>query len=90
MNARTIGFGVGALLCAAAPVFATDVVNQDKKSYALTILDGSVTSKKTIGANGTIYGLCGSDTCTFSITGSKIVAGKNDRIIIRDGKLSKP
>ncbi len=80
----------GLLGVAAATAWATDVVNQDKKSYELTILDGSVTSKKTIQANGSIYGLCGSDSCTFSITGSKIVAGKNDRIIIHDGKLSKP
>ena len=80
---------VAGALCLSATAFATDVINQDGKSYDLTILDGSVTSHKTVGKNGSVYGLCGSDSCTFSIKGSKIVAGKNDRIIIHDGKLAK-
>jgi hypothetical protein len=78
-----------AVLGASAPVWATDVVNQDKKGYTLTIVDGSVTSTKKLAAGGSIYGLCGSDKCTFKIPGASIVAGKNDRVVISNGKFTK-
>jgi len=71
--------------------FATDVINQDSKSYKITIVDGGYTSTKTIGARGSIYGLCGSGPCTFSIKGSKLSGvGKNDRIVISGGVIKRP
>ena len=79
-----------AVTLGASPAFATDVINQDSKAYHLTILDGSYTSSKTIGARGSIYGLCGSGPCTFSIKGSKLGGvGKNDRIIISGGVIKR-
>ncbi len=78
------------VLAVAGPVFATDVINQDNKAYKITILDGSYTSTKTVGANGSLYGVCGSGPCTFSIKGSKISGiGKNDRLVIRGGTIKK-
>jgi hypothetical protein len=79
-----------ALLAFSLPALATDVINQDRKAYKLTILDGSYTSTKTISAGGSIYGLCGSGPCTFSIKGSKLAGvGKNDRIIISGGVIKR-
>jgi shikimate 5-dehydrogenase len=68
---------------------ATDINNQDNKAYTVTILDGSVTSTKKLAAHGAFYGLCTGDSCTFSIPGSKLVAGKNDKVKISGGKLTK-
>jgi hypothetical protein len=80
---------IAMVLGVSGAAWATDVVNQDAKAYTLTIVDGSVTSTKKLSANGSIYGLCGSDKCTFKIPGSTIVAGKNDRVVISKGKLTK-
>ena len=66
----------------------TDVLNQDKKPYKLKVQEEgkSFISTYRIYAKGSMYGLCNASFCSFAIAGSKIVAGKNDRIMIRDGK----
>jgi hypothetical protein len=80
---------VGIVLSVGSRVWATDLVNQDNKAYTVTIVEGSVTSTKKIAANGTMYGLCGANQCTFKIPGATIVASKNDRVVISKGKFSK-
>ncbi len=79
-----------AAVALSSPALATDVINQDAKPYKLTILDGSVTETKSLRANGSIYGLCGSGPCTFSIKGSKVAGvGKGDRLVISGGVIKK-
>ncbi len=80
---------IGIVLGASARARATDVINQDKKPYTLTIIDGNVKSTKKLAPNGAIYGLCTVGTCTFKIPGSTIEAGKNERIMIIKGKFKK-
>jgi hypothetical protein len=77
------------LLALSSPAFATDVINQDGKKYTVTIVEGSYTSSKSLGANGSIYGLCTTGPCTFKIKGSSITVGKDARITINGGKFTK-
>lgn len=83
-------FALGLVALTGAPALATDVINQDSKPYTITILDGSYTSTKKIGAGGSIYGLCGSGPCTFSIKGSKVSGvDKNARLVISGGAIKQ-
>ncbi|MBV6493901.1 MAG: hypothetical protein LDLANPLL_01925 [Turneriella sp.] len=72
-------------------VWATDVANQDSKSYVIKVQgEGNLSiSEHTVSPNGTLYGLCGYSFCSFEIPGSKINADKGDRITIRNGNLTK-
>ena len=74
-------------VCTAA--WATDVVNQDDKSYNLKVqTETKYTSNHVIKARGTIYGLCGANhVCSFEIAGSRVVAKNDARVTIRNGKL---
>mgnify|MGYP003578981848 CR=1 FL=1 len=92
MNARisrifaALGF---ALACTGAQ--ATDIINQDNKAYKVTVQgEGKLsTSSYNLKSRGSQYGACGYSWCTFAIPGSKISAGKNDKVFIRSGKLVK-
>lgn len=70
---------------------ATDVVNQDNKTYKLRVQsEGKLSiSKYDIKGKTTISGLCSAAFCSFEIPGSKIEAKKGDRVTIRGGKLTK-
>jgi hypothetical protein len=70
---------------------ATDVVNQDNKPYKLKVQsEGKLSiSKYDIKAKTTMYGLCNASFCSFEIPGSKIEAKKDERVTIRNGKLTK-
>ena len=81
--------GFALMAAAASPAFATDVINQDKAVYKITIVEGSYTSSKDVSAGGSVYGLCTSGPCTFKIKDASITAGKNDTLIINGGKFRK-
>jgi hypothetical protein len=82
-------YGLALIAAAASPALATDVINQDQKAYKLTIVDGSYTSTKDVGARVSAYGLCGTGPCMFKIAGASITAGKNDTLYISGGKFRK-
>ncbi len=86
---KTIIAGIALVAAVASSAFATDIYNQDKKGYKLTIVDGSVTSERTVEAGSSVYGLCTSGPCTFKIAGSSITVGKDEKIVINGGKLKK-
>jgi hypothetical protein len=79
------------VLSAAQIAGATDVINQDNKPYKLKVQsEGKLSiSNYVIKAKTSMYGLCGASFCSFEIPGSKIMAKKEERLTIRDGKLVK-
>jgi hypothetical protein len=81
----------GLTLASLAAAQATDVVNQDSRSYKLRVQsEGKLSiSNYVIKANTTMYGLCSASFCSFAIPGSKIEAKKDERIRIHHGKLMK-
>lgn len=72
-------------------VSATDVNNQDSKSYTIKVQgEGNLSiSEHKIGSGGSLYGLCGYSFCTFEIPGDKINATRDERLKISNGKFSK-
>jgi len=77
------------VLClGSSAVSATDVINQDNKPYAVKVQgEGKLgVSTHKIGANGSMYGLCGYSFCSFEIPGHRVMANKNGRLMIRGGK----
>jgi hypothetical protein len=89
MKASVAAIVIGTVLGASAPVWATDIINQDSKSYQVTVVDGGYTAKYTVKANSSQYGVCGTGPCTFKIKGSSVTAAKDARLVINKGKLSK-
>ncbi len=79
------------MLAVGSIALATDVVNQDAKTYNLKVQsEGKLSiSNYTVKPNTTMYGLCGASFCSFEIPGSKVEARKDDRITIRGGKFVK-
>ena len=72
-------------------ISATDVNNQDGKSYTIKVQgEGNLSiSEHKIGSGGSLYGLCGYSFCTFEIPGDKINATRDERLKISNGKFSK-
>ena len=72
-------------------VSATDVNNQDNKSYTIKVQgEGNLSiSEHKIGSGGSLYGLCGYSFCSFEIPGDKINATRDERLKISNGKFSK-
>lgn len=70
---------------------ATDVNNQDNKSYTIKVQgEGNLSiSEHKIGSGGSLYGLCGYSFCTFEIPSDKINATRDERLKISNGKFSK-
>ena len=92
MNARISGiFAALAFGVACTGAQATDIINQDNQAYKVTVQgEGKLsTSSYNLKSKGSQYGACGYSWCTFAIPGSKISAGKNDKVFIRNGKLVK-
>jgi hypothetical protein len=81
----------GMILSLAGTARATDVVNQDNKLYKLKVQsEGKLSiSKYDVKPKTTMYGLCSASFCSFEIPGSKIEAKKDERVTIRNGKLTK-
>lgn len=88
---KLISLSAIALFLAGAALGATDVNNQDSKSYTIKVQgEGNLSiSEHTIGSGGSLYGLCGYSFCTFEIPGSKISATRDERLKISNGKFSK-
>ncbi len=70
---------------------ATDVINQDQRAYKVTVKGVGTGSVDTyaVKARSSLYGLCGRESCVFSIPGSSITAGKKDKLKINGGKITK-
>jgi hypothetical protein len=77
------------LLGTGATAIASDIINQDKKAYTVTVVDGGYTAKYTVKAGSTQYGVCTSGPCTFKISGSSVTATKDDKVVIKNGKIAK-
>lgn len=75
----------------AGTLSATDVNNQDARSYTIKVQgEGNLSiSEHKIGSGGSLYGLCGYSFCTFEIPGDKIEATRDERLKISNGKFSK-
>ncbi len=88
---KLIVMAVFAALSIGTALSATDVINQDSKSYTVKVQgEGNLSiSEHTLGSGGSLYGLCGYSFCTFDIGSDKISATKNERLTIRNGKFSK-
>jgi hypothetical protein len=82
-----IGVAALALFVWGGAAQATDVINQDKKAYAVKVQgEGKLSiSNHTVKAGSSMYGLC----WTFEIPGHKVTAKKDGRLTIRDGKFQK-
>ena len=92
MNARAFAISAGLVIgLACTSVAATDIINQDNKSYKVKVQgEGKLSiSNYTIKPNGSQYGACGYSWCTFEIPGSKASANKNGKLFIRGGKFVK-
>ncbi len=89
MKASVAAIVIGVVVGASAPVWATDIINQDSKSYVVTVVDGGYTAKYTVKAKSSQYGVCGTGPCTFKIKGSRLAADKDAKLVIKNGKLSK-
>ena len=87
MRKSTLIAGI-ATCFASLPIWATDVINQDKKAYRIKVQGEGKLSVSThnVSAGSSLYGLCGYSFCTFEIPGSKVAAKKGDRLTIRGGK----
>src|SRR5262249_53022862 len=80
-----------ALLATTSSALALDVINQDGKAYDLEVKNtsGSV-SKFSLKANASISGICNDTKCTVTVKGSNsLEAGKDEKLIIKDGKIKK-
>ena len=89
---RTVLFMASMLGClGVSAALATDIMNQDRKAYKITVQGEGKLSISTydVGAGESLYGLCGYSFCTFEIPGSKVSATKNDKLFIRNGKFAK-
>ena len=82
---------VAAILIGVSSGMATDIINQDQKAYKVTVKGVGTGSVDTysVKARSSLYGLCGRESCVFSIPGSSITAGKKDKLKISYGKISK-
>jgi hypothetical protein len=88
---KFIAFVAVAILSLGSALGATDVINQDNKSYTVKVQgEGNLSiSEHKVGSGGSLYGLCGYSFCTFEIGSDKISATKDERLTIRNGKFSK-
>ena len=80
------------LVMLAAGIFAANLKNQDSTRYEIKIIETSTTTNSWIDGNTTIESMCGE--CEIQLVGNdsdsgKIKVGRNDVIVIKDGKLSK-
>jgi hypothetical protein len=77
-----------AILMVSLMAFSVDLINKDGKSYNIKIKSGASTTSTSISSNTTKSGVCSS--CTIVVEGvGEISADGSDKIIIKDGKLTK-
>ena len=79
-----------AMLFAAAPVFAGDLINEDSQGYGLEISSGGGTTHTSISSSTNACGQA-SKGCTIKIkeTGSTITVDFDGDVIIKNGQLQK-
>ena len=72
-------------------VFATDVINQDKREYKIKVQgEGKLgASTHTVKAGSSLYGLCNYTFCSFEIPGHRVMADRNGKLFINGGKFKK-
>lgn len=80
------------LVMLAAGIFAANLKNQDSTRYEIKIIETSTTTNSWIDGNTTVENIC--SECEIQLVSNdsdsgKIKVGKNDVIVIKDGKLSK-
>ncbi len=78
-------FTMVCLMC--SPVFAVDLVNKDSKKYEVKIHDAG-TTHSSIEGNTTKTSVC--SDCEIEVVGvGKVKASGSEKVVIKDGKLSK-
>ena len=76
------------LLLLAASIFAVDLKNEDSTRYEVKVYDGGGTLNTWIDGNTTSASIC--SDCEIEVVGvGKIKAKGSEKVIIKDGKLSK-
>ena len=85
---RTVTLALVALMASSSAVFAVSLQNKDSKSYNIRVKGSSSTMSTSI-SGGTVKGnICSSCKITVDGVGS-IDASGSDKVIIKNGKLSK-
>ena len=76
-----------AVLIPAATLFATDLRNEDSRSYDIRYGNGTTTNSS-IGGNTTVASICSG--CNIEVVGvGTISASAGETVVIKDGALSK-
>lgn len=80
------------LAISAAQILAAKLKNTDSLKYDIQIIESSTITNSSIESGATIENICGE--CEIKIVGddspnARIKLGKDDVIVIKDGKLSK-
>lgn len=76
------------LIAITAPAQAVSLQNKDSKSYDIRVKGSSSTMSASIQSGTTKSSICSS--CTIKVEGvGEIKASGSDRVVIKDGKLSK-
>jgi hypothetical protein len=79
-----------AMIFAAAPLFAGDLINKDSKKYDLEIASGASTIHTSIGGNTNASGQARKGTkIKIKDTGSTITVDFDGDVLIKSGKLEK-
>lgn len=69
-------------------VFAADLRNEDGKRYEVKVYENSTTRNTWIDGKTTIAGIC--SNCEIEVVGiGKMKISGSERLVIKDGKLSK-
>lgn len=69
-------------------VFAADLRNEDGRRYEVKVYDGGTTRNTWVDGNTTIASICSS--CEVEVVGlGKIKISGSERLVIKNGKLSK-
>jgi hypothetical protein len=76
--------------CLSSSALAVDVWNQDNTPYEIVVTTTfNLTSRYTLNASGSIDSLCDGTRCAVSIEGSSTEGGRDEKLIISNGKLEK-
>lgn len=76
------------LIAFTTPGLAVSLQNKDSKSYDIRVKSSSSTMSSSIQSGTTKPGICSS--CTIKVDGvGEIKASGSDRVVIKNGKLSK-
>lgn len=87
-NIKFISRLFAVLMFLTVSVFGVDLRNEDGKRYEVKVYDGGTTRNTWIDGNSTTLSIC--SNCEIEVVGiGKIKVSGSERIVIKNGKLSK-